>query len=1113
MRFRNLKGSRSLSGWFMILMMVLTSPVFSQISLSLKNSTVDDVLKGIQKQSDYQFFYNDAIAALKVDLFSTKEASIGTVMTLLKQKTGIDFRIEDSIVYLSIKVKGQDSQIPYQVKGKVLDGTGNPLVGVNVMVKGTTSGMITDMDGQFELMVPGKQSELVFSYIGFISQVVGPGLSNNLTVVLKENITEVSEVVVTALGIKREKKMLGYAMQEIKSEDLNPTGDASVTSALQGKVAGLQMNSSSTGLGGSTKITIRGNSSLSDNNQPLWVVDGVPFGDNNSSSASLYGGFDRGGTAIDINPDDIESISVLKGPNAAALYGSRAGNGVILITTKRGSAKEGFGVSYSGSFTWSTVAETLKMQRRYGQGAMGLYNSDSEYSFGPLLKGDSYTAWNGEVMPFMAHGNKMEDYFNTAFSQNHNVSIGSVKEGMDYRLSFGSSENKGLFDGETMDKKSIDLKSGMEINKYLSVDTKVSLSRTTANNRPLYGKDGEVYQLMFIPNNIRLGDLKKFSSDEKPHVNWVGPHENVLNPYYVNQQYENLDERTRAFGYFSLKLKPTSWLNVTGKYGYDYYQTKIEEGNKTKGRKSPITEDTFSKSEQNFFEQNFEMLLSGDNRLSERIRLSYTAGGNWMNQKQQGLTGFGQNMLYKGQWVLNSAGLEGGYNAAEQAYLEKEIHSIYGSFQVAYEEYLSLDFTARNDWSSTLPSKNNSYDYYSANMSFVASDFCKSRDIALPSWLTFAKLRLSAAQVGKDTDPYQLYNVVRFKHSASGPIPIYPQDKANDQLKPEISSSYEGGVDFKFLRNRLGFDFTYYKSYTKNQIMRVPMSGTYQNELINAGKVVNEGFEMMVYSTPFKRKDFTFDLDFNLAHNRSTVKELHPERKRMSLNSSKEEFLIDVAVTEGGKLGDIYASKAYLRDGHGNVVVRNGLPLSVEGKEAAPIGNIQPDLLVGVNPSLSYRNISLTAMFDMKFGGEIVSVSEAVATGYGMAEKTANRDDVVVKGVNEDGSLNVTPISAEIYYKTIGGEKGFAEEFVYDASYIKLKEVALGYSIPKSMLLKTPIQSLRFSLVGRNLCYLLKHTPGTSPEGGFNTSMFSQAIDFTSVPYSRTFGFSVNVSF
>lgn len=451
----------------LLILLFMTIPVqwvSGQLTLSTPRTTLGTIIKQIQSQSTYQFFYDDKLSAVSVDPLRVKDASLQEVLNLVLQGKDISFKVEDNIVYLSnkqtINAPQQKAESDKKVMGQVTDANGEPLIGVNVSVKGLTTGTITDLDGKYTLSIPDTKSAVVFSYIGYKQQTLVPGNAPILNVTLSEDSQLIDEVVVTALGIKREKKMLGYSVQEVKSEQLNKTGDPSITSALQGKVAGLQMNTASTGLGGSTKITIRGNSSLTDNNQPLWIVDGVPFSDNNTSDASFYGGVDRGGSSIDINPEDIESISVLKGPNAAALYGSRAGNGVILVTTKKGSKNSGFGVRYSGNFTWSQVNETLKMQEAYGQGTQGKYDKTAGGSWGSPLDGSMVEAWNGEQRAYQKYGNKMSDYFNNGFAQNHNIAVSSVTDTSHFRASFGSSNNKGLFPGEKLDKINMDLNAG-----------------------------------------------------------------------------------------------------------------------------------------------------------------------------------------------------------------------------------------------------------------------------------------------------------------------------------------------------------------------------------------------------------------------------------------------------------------------------------------------------------------------------------------------------------------------------------------------------------------------------------------------------------------------------
>ena len=1032
------------------------------------------------------------------------------------------------------ELQDEDTQ-KKRITGQVLDEQGEPLIGAAIAIKGTTEKALTDLDGKYTILTGEESAVIVVSYIGYQTKEVAVQGRSVVNVTMEEDTEQLSEVIVTALGIKREKKMLGYAVQDLKSEQLNLTGDPSVTSALSGKIAGVEMNTASTGLGGSTKITIRGNSSLTDNNQPLWVVDGVPFSDNQTSDVTAYGGYDRGGTSFDLNPEDIESISVLKGPNAAALYGARAGNGVILVTTKKGVKSEGkgtgsLGVTYSGSFTWSQAAQTIKLQKKYGQGS----NSQTQYvydgngnisymtgenSFGPELDGHLDYTWNGTLIPYQAYGNKLTDYFKTGFSQFHTVALGKTTEKSHFRLSVGYNDNRGMFKDESLDKLTIDLNAGQQMNEWLSVDGKVSLSRTKAENRPQTGLWGEVGQLLLIPANIRLQDLAKYSTDQRPHQNWFGPDQHYSNPYYIRHQMQNSDERLRAFGYFSANADIKPWLKFQAKYAFDYYRTRIRETNLsladqaiTTGEdtwQSKLTEDHMYRGETNHFEHNISGMFLGDFNVHEDWRLGYNLGGNIMYQKYELLGASVQNMLQKDNWLFNTAEK---LNSATDAGSDRAMYSIFGSAQVAFREYVSLDLTARNDWSSTLPSSNRSFFYPSASLSYIFSDFMSSIDKPLPKWVTFGKLRLSIAQVGKDPEPYNLYNTLQYSFSNGVRQSTVQTIKMNDNLKPEIKTSYEIGLDMKFLQNRLGFDFTYYYNSTKNQAMLVDASSPWSQQWVNAGKINNKGIEFTLYTTPVKTKDFTFDLNMNLAHNVSTVDELADGVDRIYF-AGDSHMPVKVGAVKGGKLGDIYANKLMKRDAAGNIMLdSNGLPQPETGDGNQeqwlldhPIGNIQPKLMMSLMPTFNYKGIILSGMIDMKFGGDIVSVSEGMATMVGTSERTLDRDFP----------------NAQRYYQTIGlysSEQGYAEEFVHDASYIKLKELSLGYDFPKKVLNKMLhvkgdkgiLTSLRLSFVARNLCFLMKNTPG-NPEGGYDTTMFSQALDFLAVPYARTYGLTINL--
>ena len=741
----------------------------------------------------------------------------------------------------------------------------------------------------------------------------------------------------------------------------------------------------------------------------------------------------------------------------------------------------------------------------------------------------------------------MTDYFKTGFSQFHTVAMGKATDTSNFRLSVGYNDNRGMFKDEALDKLTIDLNAGQQMNKWLALDGKISLSRTKAENRPQTGLWGEVGQLLLIPANVRLQDLAQYSTEQRPHQNWFGPDQHYSNPYYIRHQMQNSDERLRAFGYFSANVDMKSWLKFQAKYAFDYYRTRIQETNLsladqaiTTGEdtwQSKLTEDHMYRGETNHFEHNISGMFLGDYRLNDNWRFGYTLGGNIMYQKYELLGASVQNMLQKDNWLFNTAEK---LNSATDAGSDRAMYSVFGSAQVAFREYVSLDLTARNDWSSTLPASNRSFFYPSASLSYIFSDFMSSIDKPLPKWVTFAKLRLSAAQVGKDPEPYNLYNTLQYSFSNGVRQSTVQTIKMNDNLKPEIKTSYEVGLDMKFLQNRLGFDFTYYYNSTKNQAMLVDASSPWSQQWVNAGKINNKGIEFTLYTTPVKTKDFTFDLNMNLAHNVSTVDELADGVSRIYF-AGDSHMPVKVGAVTGGKLGDIYANKLMKRDASGNIIVdANGLPQPETGDGNQeqwlldhPIGNIQPKLLMSVMPSFNYKGIVLSAMLDMKFGGDIVSVSEGMATMVGTSERTLDRGEyksvdggvsdyyLIVPGVKADGSINDIPVSAQRYYQTIGlysSEQGYAEEFVHDASYIKLKELSIGYNFPQKVLKKIfPVKgdrgvfnSLRLSFVARNLCFLMKNTPG-NPEGGYDTTMFSQALDFLAVPYARTYGLTINL--
>ncbi|RUT79097.1 SusC/RagA family TonB-linked outer membrane protein [Ancylomarina longa] len=994
------------------------------------------------------------------------------------------------------------------INGTITEESGMSLPGVSVVIKGTTIGTVTDVDGKYEISVSGDTDVLVFSFVGMETQEITVGSHSVIDLVMHIDALQVDEVVVTALGIKREKKALGYAVQDVKADELTQAGNADLVSSLQGKVAGVQINQSGSGIGGTSRIEIRGSSSLTGNNAPLWVVDGVPFDNGNSRDGGIWGGTSRAGGAFDLNPDDIASVSILKGPNAAALYGERGGNGVILVTTKKGSRNKGLGIDYSGSFTFSDAAYLLDLQDKYGQGTNGEYDKNATSSWGPMMQGQMLESWTGETIPYEAQKNRLEDFTRTGTTQKHNVSFTGGNDNGSYRVSLGKDIMNGIYEDHKVEKSTFDLRADYDINNWLNIDTKVSYFLTEGNDRPEVGNYSYVSYFNTMPLNIRNQDLAPgYNIVGGQHVEqlYTTANANYRNPYFLQAQTTNNDQKNRTFGYLAANIKINSNLKAKFKYGMDFYQFSSVEGylfadNVDSNRPN------YNPTQSNFKEENYEFLLSYNKDLNEDFTIGLNVGANSMQRYAKTLSATSGRLTSEGDFFL---GAGSNINASESIN-ESEVRSIYGFGQVAYKNSIFLDMTARNDWSSTLTASDakydNSYFYPSLSLSGIVSEM-----IEMPNWVSFAKVRGSWARVGKATDPYQTsqnFTIGNWNYGLSTGNVSSKQVVQN--LKPEISTSWEIGADLRLLSNRVGIDFTYYNEDTKNQILPVEtvQSSGYDVHLINAGLITNKGIEVMLSTVPVKTKDLTIGLDFNFAQNESVM-------ERLAEGVPEYGFGMNVMAIPGEKLGVIRGS-IYNRNENGDLIMdENGLMTLAQGDDHV-LGNIQPDFTGSINLSIDYKGLFFTALVSVQEGGDILSSSEQGATSAGTAKRTLenNRMALFVDGVAMDGSTNNVMISAEEYWRQLSKVD---EEFMYDASHMKLRELVLGYNIPKSFLNKiphNPVKSARVSLVGRNLFYFYKHTPGTAPDASaYSSSFAAQAYDFSPVPSARTYGFSLNVGF
>ncbi len=1006
-----------------------------------------------------------------------------------------------------------------KVSGKVTDSNGIPLPGANILEKGTVNGASADFDGSYSLRVSGS-AVLVFSSIGFVTQEIPVGTQTVIEVSLEESVQALEEVVVTALGIKREKKALGYSAQEVSAETVTAAANGNINTALQGKVAGVNITTSG-GIGGNARLDLRGTSSLSGDDKVLWVIDGVPFAaDDTNDPDDLFGGVSNGGGLLDINPDDVETVSVLKGGQAAALYGTRGANGVILITTKSGAKSEGLGISYTGSTVFSEAAYFLDLQKEYGQGIDGNYDPTSGASWGPRFDGASRLSWTGEQLPYQAASNQLEDFTRTALSMRHALALSKANEDGNFRVSISKDQTEGVYENHQIDKLNFDLKAAYDINPWLNVDTKISYIKNEGQQRPEVGSYSFVSFFNSMPANIRTQDLKpgfRIIRNERREFLYgasddltANPNASSRNPYFVQDQIFNSDERNRFFGYFASTFKFTDHLKLKLKYGLDTYRYESLDGyryaDNVDGQRP-----YFNTSEKFYTEENMEFLLSYNKDFGEKVKFGLSAGGNKMHRESETLRSTSGRLVSSRDFFFN-AGLS--LNSKE-TFSEREIQSVYGLLDVSYNEYLFLTATARNDWSSALPIDNNSYFYPSVGLSGLISEMTQ-----MPDWISYFKVRASWAQVGKDTLPYLANPVFEYSTWNFNLLTSSVPDRLVDtNLKPEISSTAEVGLELKLFKSRFGIDVTYYNERTKNQIVATEngRSTGFPRYVTNLGLITNKGVEIIANIIPIKTKDFNMGLTLNFAKNEGVLEEFAQDQDGENLpffffnsNTISEQVRAEV----GEKMGDIYGF-AFQRDGAGNLIIGDdGLPLRSEDK--VKLGNIQADFTGSIGLNLNYKSVSLNALLGMQQGGDIYSLTESGAIGSGTAEVTTSlgREPFVVPGNLADGSANTTTVSPQQYW---GRVSGISETSIYDASFMKLTEVALGYSIPRKILDKLGhgvINKAKFSIVGRNLFYLYRNTPGTVPDSGvYNTSFGAQAFDFSPVPVTRSVGFSLNLNF
>ena len=1035
--------------------------------------------------------------------------------------------------------KGMDTNIAVEadgitVKGNISDVSG-PLIGVSVIVVGTTNGTITDMDGNFTLEC-NAGDELEISYIGY--NTIRVKAQSNMQITLEESSTELEEVVVTALGIKRDRKALGYGLSEVKGEELTKAKETNVINSLAGKVAGLVVSNTAGGASGSTRVMLRGTTELTGNNQPLYVVDGVPLDNTNFGSAGEQGGYDLGDGISAINPDDIETMTVLKGPAASALYGSRASHGVILITTKK-AEQEKVSVEYNGSFTVDTqLAKWDDVQEIYGMGDNGQYQLDASsgtnQSWGVKADMIDKTYFDGSVHPFLIYPNNTSSFFRTGLTAQNTavLSVNTGKTGV--RFSFTDMRNKDILPNTNMSRDNFNLRVNTSAGP-IDFDFSANYTRENVKNRPALGSSQSNVgkNLMTLASTYNIEWLKNYQNADGTYANWNGNDQYNRNPYW--DLYKNENKSVKDVFRFTAKAiyNIDKHLKIQGTLGTDINNMNFDD---FIARSTPgVLPGKLTNSIFNNRTLNAEILALYNNNWGS-FDLNATLGGNIfkVDNKTTVITGTDQQM----------DGVVSIINYAEQnvqpSTYKKQINSLYASASLGYRSTYYLEGTIRGDRSSTLPSSNNTYIYPSVSGSIVFTNFIKNSNIK--NVFSFGKVRASWAKVGSDTDPYQLaLNYATGKYSypgfTIGMINNYTQP--NSDLKPTMTSSYELGAELKFFNGRLGIDLTYYNQTSKDQIISLASSASsgYQSRLINAGKIQNKGIELAINGRVLQIKDFAWDAGFNFSKNSNKVLELVEGMDFFQLADASW-----AGVSVGAEVGKDYGSilgTDFKRNENGDILIdkNTGLPLYDENLKT--LGNSTWDWTGGFYSTFTYKNFHLYAAFDIKMGADLYSFSmrSAYLTGKatgtlpgreewyrseearkaaGMTEEqwraAGKCEGLIVDGVVDNGdgtySKNTYAVNPQNYWKSVA-EKAPAL-FIYDNSYIKCREITFGYTFPSSMLGKF-VKSLSLSFVARNPFIVWKNIPNIDPDSNYNTS--GMGLEYGSLPSRRSYGFNINVKF
>ncbi len=1012
------------------------------------------------------------------------------------------------------------------IAGTITDSSGAPVTAATVHEKGKNNFTTSDGTGHFIINVT-RGAVLEISYTGFQTVSVGTDDASP-TIIIRSGGGQIEQVVVTALGIKRQRKSLGYAVQEVKGETLEAIKDPNLTNDLSGQVAGLQIVRSGNGPAGSSQIKLRGNNSLTGISQPLIVIDGMPVSNNTGrqgvkSTNDFYNpSLDNGNGLSDINPDDIATLTVLKGPAGAALYGSLGGNGVILITTKSGQKQPGAGISISSTVGTESIFTAPKTQNVFGQGSNNLFDAAATTSWGPKMTGQAVTDYSGASVPYQPYNN-VRNYLNGGVQSTQNISFQQQLNATSIYASYSRLDDKSIIPGASLARNNITTRAVTKLgqDQRWTIDTKVQYINATAKNRPLEGSNTSniFLTLNTLPRSL---DIRRFSNDvdSAGKMIWYTPKGGQDNPYWDSKYKLNQDTRNRFILYASVKYQFTSWLDAQVIGSDDTYTTASDA--KTYAGSPNNLSGSYSQGNDNYYQTNYSTLITAKKEnLFGKLGGYITVGGNLQSYQDNAFQGSAGTLRVPNLFTVNNAV---GNPVFTQSFSAKTINSVYASFEADYDGFLFLNATWRNDWSSALSKANRSFSYPSVNASYVFTDMIQNHGGTLPSWLSFGKVRAGYATAGSDLDPYQLYNNYQIgldpNNNTTAQPTTTPQGVVlyNPNVKSQLIKSTELGTEMRFFKSGLlGFDFTWYKSNATNQIIYLPLDplSGYNAKIVNTGNIQNAGVELSVDARILSKPGgFNWTTSINYAHNNNTIKSLYPGVTRYQLPGGGFDQ-ISVNVLAGQEYGQIYGTKIVRvtdpKDAnYGKPILSNGLPQQTPYDTL--LGNQQARHLIGWTNRFSYKHFSLSVLLDASLGGKEFSYTLASMEGAGTAAATVvngRRDSIVLAGVQGTAgsyTANGTKVSPQQYWAALlTGNTGITEANLYNASNIRIRNVQLSYSLPKSVLAGSVFQRASLTFSCNNVWLISSHMHGLDPESSYATG--SPAIGFESgaVPSTRTY--------